>query len=225
MTKIVLIDVDDTLLDFHACAGESMACVLAQYGLPYPEHLLETFTRINNGLWQALERGEITREKLHAVRFDLIFREMGIPLSGPEFETRFRNELKSAAIPVEGAQELLAYLAGKYTVCIASNADEKQQRARLTRAGLLPYVEHLFISQALGADKPSREFFAGCFAQLPGALPEEAVMIGDSLTADIRGARDFGLRTIWFAPQGGTAQAADAPDYTVRSLAEICNIL
>lgn len=224
MIDTVFVDVDNTLLDFHACARESMTLALAERGVTCTGAMFDTFTRINNGLWEALERGELTREALYAVRFNKVFAALGLSLDGTEFEMRFRENLTVSAVPTEGAEALLAYLHEKYTVCVATNGPQKQQLSRLARAGLLKYVHHLCTSEAMGAEKPSAAFFEACFARMPGARPETSVMIGDSLTADVRGAQNFGIGTIWFNPAGETA-AGIQPDYTVRSLAEIRNIL
>ena len=221
MIKTVFIDVDNTLLDFHACAMASMAEACAAHGVAFTREMFDTFTRVNNGLWLALERKEITREELHRVRFARIFEALGLDLDGPAFEALFRQKLDRAAEPVPGAMELLRYLSGKYTVCAASNAAQSQQFMRLEKAGMLPCLTELFTSGRMGADKPGAAFFEACFALLPGAKPEETVMIGDSLSADVRGARDFGLVTCWYNPKGEPAPEDLQPDFTVRRLEEI----
>lgn len=225
MIGTVFIDVDNTLLDFHACARASMAQALAGHGIRCTDAMFGTFTRINDGLWLALERGELTRQELYRVRFDMIFAELGLALDGGSFEAQFRKNLDSAAEPVPGALPLLRYLSEKYTICAASNAAHAQQCSRLEKAGMLPYLREVFTSGRVGADKPGRAFFDACFALLPGAKPEETVMIGDSLTADICGAHDYGLMTCWFAPNGGSAPDGLRPDHTVRTLEEIRTFL
>ena len=225
MIRTVFLDVDNTLLDFHACAGASMAEGLAEHGVVFTEEMFETFTRVNNGLWLSLERGELTQEELYRVRFARIFSELGLELDGAEFEVLFRKKLDRAAEPVPGALEILRYLAAGYTVCAASNAPQAQQLARLEKAGMLPCLTELLTSERIGAEKPGRAFFEGCFALLPEAKPEETIMIGDSLTADILGARDFGLVTCWYDPAGDSAPSGFRPDYVVRSLDEIRSFL
>lgn len=224
MINTVFVDVDNTLLDFHACARESMTLALAERGITCTGAMFDTFTRINNGLWLELEKGVITRDELYAVRFNKIFAALGLPLDGPEFETHFRKNLTCSAVPTEGAEALMAYLHEKYTVCVATNGPQKQQLSRMERAGLLEYVHHLCTSEAMGAEKPDSAFFAACFALMPGASPETSVMIGDSLTADIHGAQALGIGTIWFDPEGKPAEGVQ-PDHTVRTLAEIQEIL
>ena len=92
-------------------------------------------------------------------------------------------------------------------------------------SGIRPYFKGIFISEELGADKPSKAFFDACFAAIPGFRTEEAVMVGDSLTSDIRGGRDAGLRTVWFNPQGREPRADIRPDYTIHALSELPSLL
>ena len=97
--------------------------------------------------------------------------------------------------------------------------------SRLQSAGILPYFKGVFISQEVGADKPSRSFFQACFDSIPDFDPAAALMVGDSLTSDIRGGRDAGLRTCWFNPQGEPPDPEVLPDWTVGALEELPALL
>jgi 2-haloacid dehalogenase len=121
--------------------------------------------------------------------------------------------------------ELVTYLAGKYPLCIASNGPVDQQENRLRKAGLLPFMEKLFLSEQIGAAKPSPQFFDAAFRQLPGVSPEETILIGDSLTADMAGASQYGIKTCWYNPFHKEAPSGLSLDYTVDSLGQIQNIL
>jgi len=95
----------------------------------------------------------------------------------------------------------------------------------LDAAGIRPYFKGVFISQELGADKPSKAFFDACFAAIPDFHPEEAAMVGDSLTSDIRGGSNAGLRTVWFNPLGKEPRADIRPSYTIHALSELLPLL
>ena len=139
MIKAVFLDVDNTLLDFDLCAVRVMRQCFEEFGLAFETSMYyDTFTRINNPLWEQIERGELTREELFRVRWTLIFRALGIDFDGPTFEKRFLALLETTAVPVPGAPELVSYLQGKYTLCAASNAFYEQQIRRLTLAGIAP---------------------------------------------------------------------------------------
>lgn len=226
MVKAVFLDVDNTLLDFDLCAMSAMRRGFEELHFPFEESMyFDTFTRINTPLWKMIERNEFTREGLFQVRWTLIFRALGIDYDGPTFEKRFLQLLETAAVLVDGASELTEYLHRKYTVCIASNAFYDQQVRRLTLAGIAPYLHHYFISERLGANKPSGNFFTACLASLPGIAPGECVMIGDSLTADIAGGINAGMQTIWFNHDREPVPDDCKADYIVNSLEEIMQIL
>lgn len=226
MVKAVFLDVDNTLLDFNLCAMSAMRQGLEEQGFSFEETMFtKTFTPINNSLWEKIERGELTREGLFAIRWNLVFAALGIDYDGPTFEDRFRELLFTAAVPVEGAQEITEYLHSKYTVCIASNAFHDQQVNRLKIAGIYPHVDHIFVSEQLGANKPGKAFFDACFASLPGISPDECVMIGDSLTADIAGGVNAGMQTIWFNHDHIPVPNNCKADFIVNSLSEIRQVL
>ncbi len=222
--KAVFLDIDNTLLDFKACSRLSMKKAFAECGLPYTEDMYATFHRVNDGLWSQIEQGTLTREQLHATRWNLILRELGMNGDGQAVEARFLEHLATDAVPVDGAYDLLEYLYPRYTVCIASNAPYEQQLRRLTTVNMLRFFHKQFISEKLGAAKPSEAFFAACFAELNGIKPQESVMIGDSLTADIGGGKAFGMHTCWYDP-AKSGKIAQEADYTVSSLQEIMTIL
>lgn len=224
--KAVLLDVDDTLLDFDACSRFSMLEAARAFSLTFPEDYFEIFHRVNTGLWLEIQEGNLTVDGLREVRWQAIFREYGLDFDGAVFEDRFKANLNLSAEPVEGALELLRYLHGRgYILAAASNGPYGQQVRRLGSAGMLDFFDRLFISERIGAVKPSADFFTACFRELAPLRPEEVMMVGDSLTADIRGARDFGLPTCWFNIHRSRETPDPVPDFTVERLAEIEKIL
>lgn len=99
------------------------------------------------------------------------------------------------------------------------------QHSRLTSAGLYPYFEKVFVSQALGANKPSRAFFDACAAQIPGFDPRKALMVGDSLTSDILGGINAGMKTCWVCPPEVQGRPDIVPDYRIESLSQLPELL
>ena len=223
MIKAIFIDIDGTLLDFEACVEESMRLGLIERGVDYKAEMLETFHRINNGLWRDLEQGKLTFEKLLEIRWATVFAELGIELDGPEFERYFRARLHESAIPMAGSYEMLGYLSGKYRLFAASNGPDEQQKKRLEKADMLKYFEEVFTSGKIGAEKPSADFFTYCFEKSGDVKPEESVMLGDSLTSDMKGGNAFGMETIWL-----NLKNEEKPDYIdceIKSLDEVKNII
>lgn len=227
MLKAVLIDVDNTLLSFDGYVRESMKTGFAEFGLPpYREEMFDTFTRINNGLWAEIERGELTLPELRKVRWNRIFAELGIDFDGARFEEHFFSRLFESAIEEPGAMDLLRALHGRYTLCVASNGPYAQQVNRLRVAGMLPYFDHLFISEEMGAQKPSSAFFQICIDRLnekETVRPEEILMIGDSLSSDMAGCQALGIRTCFYNPKKRPAPENLKLDYIGTSLNEIAS--
>lgn len=223
MIKAVLLDVDDTLLDFDLGAREAATEAFKEAGLTYGDDVHRAFTRINNDLWRSVEKGLMTREELYKIRWQTILDSLGIKADGEKLERSFHLHLRESAIPVDGALELVRYLYQRYTLCIASNAPYRQQTLRLKKAGLYGYMKHIFVSEAIGFSKPSREFFEYCLKALSPLTPDEIMVIGDSLTADINGAAAFGLKSCYFNRCGTDVKSP--ADYTVAGLDEIKNFL
>ena len=228
MYKAVFLDIDNTLLDFSACARYAMRMALPEFGGSYEDSLFPLFTRVNNGLWEQLERGELTQQQLYDIRWDSILPlwppAAGLAIDGRAFERRFAHYLAYSAEPVEGARELLAVLHGRIPVCAASNGPYEQQRFRLESAGLLPYFDRLFVSEALGVSKPEAAFFDACFAQLPPMERGQTLMVGDSPTADILGGQCAGMDTCLYDPDGKFADGEIRPTHTVRRLTEVSEL-
>lgn len=225
MIKAALIDVDNTLLDFNECAKQSMKKGFEMYGLPFNRDDYAVFMRINNHLWEEIERGNLSKEELLQMRWNLIFKELGIEEDGPAFERVFRSSIADSHCLVEGARELMEYLSAKYRVFFATNGFTRPQKNRLELAGLWPFAEDMFVSESIGCNKPERGFFDYCFARMGDIGKDEVIMIGDSLTADIEGAADYGIHTLWYNHSCVTPGSAVKPDYTVNKLEEIRHIL
>ncbi len=223
--KTVLIDVDNTLLDFNLCSEETIRTIFDENGLHCDRYVLDTFAEINHGLWARIEQQTLTREELHRIRWPLVLDALHIEADGAAFEKRFLELINVSHVAVPGAMELLQYLAPKYEVYVASNSEYDRQYERLELAGMIGYVKDIFASAKLGYPKPSKEFFDACFAALPGAKLEETVIIGDSIAADIRGGRDYGIKTIWYNHNHQDPVGITEADVIVDSLPEIMDVL
>ena len=221
----IFMDVDDTLLDFKECAREDVRSCCLKNGITYTDDLFEFFLSRNVILWKRIEDGLLTVDELHRTRWAGIFSDLGIEADGPAFENDFIAGLRETSVPVNGSRETMKYLHSRYKVYAVSNASNLQQTTRLRKAGLMQYVNGVFGSLDIGYNKPSREYFDYCFAQLNATTPHQTVIIGDSLNADISGGSGYGLHTIWFNIRGIAASDCIVPDYTIRSLSELTSLL
>ena len=225
MIKYVLIDIDDTLIDFQLSAEASVRSMFREQNFPCPEDIMVIYHKVCDPLWHKVETKEITLKELQGLRWHRIFNELGFDYN-PEidYEQRFREYLVQNAFAVEGSLELLKHLSKKYTVCAASNSFYAQQVKRLALCGFDKFINQVFTSNEIGAEKPSAEFYSACLEKLGSPSKNEVIMIGDSLTADVGGADNFGIKSIWFNKYNRAAENVPA-DYTVLSLNEIMEIL
>ncbi len=223
--KKVLFDLDDTILDFRTAERKSIRQSFEEFGIPCSENLLRRYSEINIGCWQQLETGAMTREEVLVGRFELLFRELGIDLPARAVQERYEALLESGHYFVPGAPELLEELKPKYDLYLISNGNLVTQESRLKSAGIAPYFKGIFISEQIGANKPSPAFFDACFAAIPGFRREDAVIVGDSLSSDIRGGVNARVRTCWFNPDGAPADGDVRADYEFRALPELPALL
>lgn len=225
MFEFVFWDLDDTLLDFKTCEQEALRAALRLNGIEMTDHLLSRYSAINDSKWKLFERGEITRRDVQLTRFVDFFREFGYEISVPDFNDLYLEQLGLQAIEFPGIHDILSALQGHYQQFIASNGVERVMRSRMAIAGLNPYFVKAFSSEFMGVQKPDKAFFDACFAQIPNFDPKKAIIIGDSLSSDIRGGINAGIATCWFNPKGKALPEGIQPDYEIRSLEEVFTIL
>lgn len=225
MMEFLFLDLDDTILDFHKAERLAISRTFRSFGLEPTEQVLERYHVINRLHWERLERGELTRDQVLTGRFQMLFEELGIPAQPQAIAKGYEHNLGLGHYFLPGAKEALDTLRGKYRLFLASNGTASVQHSRLTSAGLYPYFEEVFVSQALGANKPSRAFFDACAARIPGYDPRKALMVGDSLTSDILGGINAGMKTCWVCPRGAQGRPDIVPDYRIEALSQLPELL
>ena len=221
MIEFLLIDLDDTILDFHKAERNALQNTLQHFGLAPTEETIALYLQINQAHWRMLEQGEITRKQVNEGRFTELFRRFDKVVDGPACAAYYLSQLALTHDYLPGAEEVVQRLSKRYRLFVASNGNTAVQTPRLSNSGLNAYIEKAFISETLGANKPSKEFFDLCIAQIPGFDPQKAIMVGDSLTSDIQGGINAGLRTCWFNPSGKANATAIVPDHEIASLSQL----
>ena len=220
MIRYILFDVDDTLLDFGKAEAAAIRKTFERIGIPVTEKLIRRYSEINAQQWARFEKGEITREKLLTERFDILFSELGINVPSEMAQASYEYLLGIGHYFVDGAEELLEALKDKYELYIVSNGNASVQDRRLKSAGIIPYFKDIFISERVGFNKPSAEFFEACFERIPGFEKDKAVIVGDRLSSDILGGINAGVKTCWFNPRGDAPDPDIPADYEIKHLSE-----
>ena len=221
----ILLDADDTLLDFRRAESEAIGAALTYLGVEPTPAIAARYSAINQSQWERLERREITREQVLQNRFDILFAELGVEQDSSRTQKVYESHLRRGGFLLPGALELLETLHGRYRLYLVSNGSGEIQDSRLEIAGICRYFDGIFISQRMGADKPSPAFFERCFSAIPDFRREETIILGDSLTSDILGGKNAGIRTCWFNGRGKPAREDIIPDYTIKALEEFPALL
>lgn len=223
MKKVLLFDLDDTLLDFKAAEAYGLEKVFTRYGVPYTPAKIANYQTINHKLWQQYEAGKIPREGITGERFPRFFAAEGIDANGLLAEDAYRTYLGEAKKEVPGARALLTQLQADYELCLVTNGVAQTQKARLANTGFGAFFSHVFISEELACQKPDPRFFQQVVAALPHYQKAEMLVIGDSLTSDIQGGQDSQIETVWFNPR--REKATIAPTFEIHALKDLPNLL
>ena len=225
MIRNVLFDLDDTLFDFHKAEKIALTKTLVHFGIDPTEETLALYSAINAAHWKRLELGEISREEVKVGRYRELFKTIGVECDPVKATAYYESMLAIGHYFMPGAPELLEELYGKYRLYIVSNGTAKVQEGRIGSSGIKKYMDGIFISQILGANKPDKQFFDICFAEILDFSLSETVIIGDSLSSDIKGGINAGITTVWFNPKGIENDNDIKPDYTIKELSEVPGLL
>ncbi len=223
--KTLLFDADDTLLDFGRAEHAALTDTLLQNGLPCTPEITSRYSEINLSLWKALERGEIEKSRLRVERFECFCNEFGFDADPLVLADTYTERLSEKSYTIEGVVELCAKLSKFYRMYIVTNGLKVIQTRRFAASGLPPYFEKSFISEDVGFEKPDRRYFEKLAESIPDFDKETTLIIGDSLTSDMRGGVNFGIDTCWYNPKNKTAPTEFELTYEVHSIAELGKLL
>lgn len=223
----LLFDVDDTILDFQATEKQALEKLFLQEGVPFTDENYRRFKVMNRGLWEQYEQGKLARQAIFDNRFGLFFDELGQQVDGIAAESSYRGFLDEGHDVLENSPEILAELAQKADLYVVTNGLAQTQYRRLEDSGLLPYFKDVFISGDMGFHKPMKEYFDYVFDRISGIQMQETIIIGDSLTSDIKGGQNAGIDTIWLnrTQQANPMKNEVQPTYEIHRLSELSNIL
>ena len=221
----MLLDLDDTILDFHKAERLALGKTFQSFGLAPTDEVMSRYSLINKAHWERLERKELTREEVLVGRFDTLFREFGLQVDPEACARRYEDNLSVGHYFLPGAEEALEALSKKYKLYLASNGTAKVQAGRLASANISRFFQEIFVSQEIGANKPDILYFQRCFARIPGFDVKRSMIVGDSLTSDILGGIQAGMATCWVNPQGKPGREDIRPDYEIAALSQLEELL
>jgi len=221
--KFLLFDMDDTLFDFQQTEKVAFRQVMVQNDIPYSEDLVAAYKRINHKLWTDYELGKIKKEEIF-VRFDKLMAVLHLTIDGQELEHQYRRLLGEGIDLMPDAEAVCRLLAEQYEMYIVTNGTAKTQLDRLAGSGLGKYFKDIFISEYIGAAKPSEVFFDYVKANIPEFQNDKALIIGDSLICDIGGGRKAGIDTCWMNRKS-VDKSPEEVVYMIEKLTQLFEIL
>ncbi len=224
MIEFLFLDLDDTILDFHKAERIAISKTIRDFGVEPTEEILALYHKINKWHWEQLELGNLTRAEVLENRFAVLFRELGVDVDATLCARTYEKNLSVGHYFLPGAEEAVASLHKKYRLFLASNGTASVQKGRMTSANLYRFFEKVFVSQEIGYNKPSKAYFDACFAQIPDFDRAKAIMVGDSLSSDIRGGINAGIATVWVNPEHKPSGDI-RPDYEIESLSQLEKLL
>lgn len=217
--RFLLFDADLTLLDFPADMLEAFHAMYAQHfeaQRPFSQELLDCYNDCNNRAWARFERGECRKQELYIQRFVDFLAETGLSGDPEVINESYFTALAKTGAALPGALELVKRLSRDHELYMVTNGNVVSQLPRLEHSGLAPYFRDVFVSEAVGVGKPHREYFDYVMSHIPGFVPEEAIVIGDSRASDIQGAANAGLKSIWYCSRGCACEE-ERPLWTYRA--------
>ena len=215
-------DVDDTLLDFSYSQKYAITKCFQSIGREITEDMIRRYSEINDSYWKRLELGVITKAELLRGRFITLFQEYGIQNVDVEaFRSEYQEALGSVFCYKENSLEICKALKGRVAQYVVTNGVAATQRNKLRRSGFLDIMDGLFISDEIGAPKPEKAFFDFCLAAVKEKDRSRILVVGDSLSSDIKGGIQAGLATCWYRAEGTANESGYKPDYEISSLREL----
>lgn len=224
----LLFDMDNTIFDFDKDEECSLIKTFEEFNIPVSEKTISGYSKINDGLWKRFEKGEITKEDIKNTRFKNFLDEFGFQCdaSPRQINDCYAEHLAHSGHLIEGSLSLCMKLKESgYKIYIVTNGIERTQRLRIKKTGIDKIIEDIFISEAIGYQKPMPQFFTYVFDNIEEKDKSKMLLIGDSLSSDIKGALKAGIDCIWYNRKNTINTVTEEPAYEVNSIEDIGKIL
>ncbi len=221
--EAILIDADDTLLDFRAAEGQAIGEVIADLGIGDPG-AAELYSRLNDACWKDFERGRVTQAELRVRRFRDFLAHYGLADDPEAVGERYTEALSRQGMLLPGALEAVKEIAAQRPIAIVTNGIASVQHGRMDRSRIKEYASALVISGEVGFQKPDPRMIFRALSLLGGIAPERALMVGDSLSSDVRAANNAGVDACWYNPGGAKAPAEYAIAHEIREIRKLPEI-
>ncbi len=235
--KIIIFDLDDTLIDNTENIRHAYAKMMQSVGEPYTETEFQRWYSIDHKFWEDWQEGLIelpenlkseTGKKsetflnwLRAQRVLIYFNNQITLEKAIELNYLFMNALKESVIAIKNAYNTLKYLSNKYQIIIATNGPQIATKEKLSKINCLQFVNNILSADMFGYVKPRKEFFEGIQHTLNNYQTEEYLIVGDSLSSDIAFAMNCNFDSCWFNPNKAPLPSKYKPTIIINDLIEL----
>lgn len=222
----VLLDADGTLFDYDQAERYALERTLADFDLSFDEATIADYRRINSALWLDFEAGNVEADRLKVLRFERLLAAMNAGVVDPAaFSTAYLNHLGECAALVDGAARVVRALHARARLAMITNGLKEVQRSRLAKSRLEPFFEAVIISDEIGVAKPDPGIFDVAFLRMGEPDRSEVLIVGDSLTSDMKGGVDYGIDTCWFNPGHAARDPQIETSYEIDTLKDLLAIV
>lgn len=221
--RVLLADADGTLFDFHRGEAVAIGETFRRFGIPDTPGNLEIYSRVNHAQWLRLERGETTQERLRVDRFTDFLRETGLEGDAQALCDCYVELLGRQRYILSGAKEFCRAVSARMPIYLITNGISQIQRSRFGDCAITPYLSGMVISEEVGHAKPHPAMLYQTL-EMAGCAPQEAIVMGDSVTADIAAANAAGVESILFT-EGKEPPEGHGATYVARTYREALDIL
>ncbi len=223
--KWLLLDADNTLFDYDRAEAMALQRTFEQFGHEFQPTYAVAYRRINSEIWLQFEQGKISQARLRMRRFELLFEAIRAESDPLEFGAAYIQNLAQGAYLIDGAERVVKSFVGRVGLVLITNGLKDVQRSRLARSTIGDCFSDIVISEEIGAAKPDARIFQVAFERMDNPKKEDVLIVGDSLTSDIKGGNVFGIDTCWFNPNRLTCDQDVEIQYEIRHLDELWDIL
>ncbi len=224
--ELILFDLDGTLFDYDRAEEYALKKSMEYFGIDFnTDFYLEKYRKINKEVWGEFERGETNLDELKLKRFRILFDIFDIKQDIEVFSKSYLDFIAEASFMIEGAEKIISALYREYKLALVTNGIYSTQYKRLSGSPLKNYFDVFVASERIGIAKPDPDFFSFVFKESEHSDKKTAVIVGDSLSSDIKGGLDFGIDTCWFNPGKIRNEGELSPTYEIEKLAQIKDIL
>jgi len=218
-------DADGTLFDFDAAQENAIEMTFSGLKIPFNDSFHKIYYDINREIWARFERKEIEQKNLSVQRFGMFFDAINVQSNPQKASKLYLEYLSQGHQLLDGAEQLIKELHGKYKLLLITNGLKSVQRPRFSESSITPYFKEIIISEEVGSAKPHTEIFDITFDKIGNPEKESVLIIGDNLGSDILGGQNYGIDTCWYNPKNYESQDGINPTFEIKNFTNLTSIL